>query len=389
MAGRLPLRGSCLSEKLRRKFRIFFYILHKMMYIIDRKVSLTEDIMKKYCLSFILCLVSFCVILLAAACPEQPEENGTKTETEYTVTFDTNGGSPETVKPVTVTGGLSMGGKFPVDPTKTDYKFDGWYDENVSPAQKYDRKTIVTKDVVLKARWTEMTQRDFILREIEETWEELGYTEMPTKYVAMSFDDGPCAPGSSGGTNALLAVLEDVQVKATFFVIGSNIQSNNAAAKAIFEAGHEMGNHSNGYGSLGGSTAVSTITTSLTAASTAIKTITGEDPVLFRAPNLNYGDNLTQVCKDMGLALIDGSAHNDWEDNVSSEAIKNSVLSNPQDGGIILLHENNTSKGKTMAALPDIVSGLRERGFWITTVSQLAIIKEKILEAGEQYSNMN
>jgi peptidoglycan/xylan/chitin deacetylase (PgdA/CDA1 family) len=41
----------------------------------------------------------------------------------------------------------------------------------------------------------------------------------------------------------------------------------------------------------------------------------------------------------------------------------------------------------TMAALPDIVNGLRERGFWITTVSRLAIIKEKTLEAGTRYNN--
>jgi uncharacterized repeat protein (TIGR02543 family) len=336
--------------------------------------------MKKYFLSCFLCLVSFCVILIAAACPEQTE----KTETKYTVTFDTDGGSPEIIEPVTVVGGSSMGGKYPENPTKTRYVFDGWYDESVEPVTQYFRATAVTKDVTLKARWIKV--RDIILKEIEDTWQEFGYTEKPTKYIALSFDDGPCPAGSSGGTAAMLTALENAKVKATFFVIGSNIRNNNAAAKAIFDAGHEMGNHSNGYDSLG-SLAVNTIRTSLTSASTAIKAITGEDPVLFRAPNLNYGSNLSQVCKDMGLALIDGNVHNDWESSVSSEEIKNSVLNNPRDGGIILLHENNTSGGRTMAVLPDIVNGLRERGFWITTVSQLAIIKDKTLEPGVRYNN--
>jgi uncharacterized repeat protein (TIGR02543 family) len=396
--------------------------------------------------------------LLAAACPEQPGGG----ETKYTVTFDTNGGNPETIAPVLVTGGSAMSEKFTANTKKTGYNFNGWYDESVSPAARYTKNTAVTKDVTLKARWTIvytvsfyiddeseapasikiaggssignqfpedpekadltfngwydntvtpaekysrdtvitknvtlkadwLTRRDLLLKEIEETWEELGYTVMPTKYVAISFDDGPCPASSSGGTAAMLTALETLKVKATFFVIGSNVRSNNAAAKAIFEAGHEMGNHSDGYNSLGGTTAVNTITASLTANSTAIKAITGKDPVLFRAPNLAHGNNLSQVCKDMGMALIDGSTNDDWasSNNFNSEAIKNSVLNNPKDGDIILLHENNTSEGKTMAVLPDIVNGLRERGFWITTVSQLAIIKEKTLEPGTRYSSIN
>ena len=220
---------------------------------------------------------------------------------------------------------------------------------------------------------------------IKEHWEEYGYDEKPTKYIALSFDDGPCAPSNSGGTAAMLKKLDELQVKATFFVIGQNVRNNKAAAKAIFDKGHELGNHSNGYDSLG-SASVEKITESLNDASSEIKDITGENPRLFRAPNLNHGTNLTQVCAEKGMALIDGSAHNDWPGN--SAAIKTSVLSSPQDGGIILLHENNTSQGNTMAVLPDIISGLREKGFWIMTVSELAIVKEVTLQAGTRYNSI-
>jgi peptidoglycan/xylan/chitin deacetylase (PgdA/CDA1 family) len=236
-----------------------------------------------------------------------------------------------------------------------------------------------------KIMFDSKTKED-ITAEIEAHWQEYGYKVKPTKYIAISFDDGPCPSSSSGGTSALLAKLEELKVKATFFVIGSNVRANKAAAKAIFDAGHELGNHSDGYNSLGGSTAVDTISKSLNAASSAIREITGKDPVLFRAPNLNHGDNLYRVCEEMGMALIDGSAHNDWPGN--STAIKNSVLSNPYDGGIILLHDNNTSQGNTMSVLPEIIAGLREKGFWILTVSQLAAVKEKPLEAGERYGSI-
>jgi len=222
--------------------------------------------------------------------------------------------------------------------------------------------------------------------EIEEyitvNWKDYGYTEKPVKYIAISFDDGPCDPSAYGGTKAMLAALNKARVRATFFVIGSNVHNNISAAQAIFDAGHELGNHSSGYSSLG-SSSTDAITSSLNATSKLIKEITGSNPRLFRAPNLNHGENLSMVCKNLDMALIDGSAHNDWPG--SSPAIKNSVIANPRDGDIIILHDNNTSQGNTMKDLPEIITNLRAKGFWIMTISELAIIKNKTLEAGTRY----
>jgi len=231
-----------------------------------------------------------------------------------------------------------------------------------------------------------LTPKAVIEAYIGEHWQAYGYSEKPTKYIALSFDDGPCAPSSNGGTAAMLTALDRANVKATFFVIGQNVRNNKPIARAIAAAGHELGNHSDGYDSLGSKT-VDAIAASLDAASQAIREITGADPVLFRAPNLNHGTNLSQVCADKGMALIDGGTHNDWDGTGHSpESIKTSVLANPQDGGIILLHDNNTSKGDTLAVLPEIISELRAQGFWIMTVSELSIVKEIPLEAGVRYN---
>ncbi len=224
--------------------------------------------------------------------------------------------------------------------------------------------------------------------EIDAHWQEYGYSAKPNKYIAISFDDGPCGVSANGGTAAMLAKLEELNIKATFFVIGQNIRGNKSAAVAIFNAGHELGNHSDGYNSLGNASKTS-ITASIDAASENIKEITGKYPALFRAPNLHHGINLTQVCIERGMSLIDGSAHNDWDGTGHTPtSIKNSVLANPQDGGIIVLHDNNTSKGDTMSALPEIISGLRQKGFWILPVGQLAAVKEKTLEAGGRYNSI-
>ena len=224
--------------------------------------------------------------------------------------------------------------------------------------------------------------------EVDAKWREYGYSAKPDKYIAISFDDGPCGTSANGGTAALLAKLEELHVKATFFVIGQNVRNNRAAASAIYNGGHELGNHSDGYSSLG-SASESAIAASIDAASQTIKEITGKYPALFRAPNLSHGADLSRVCLEKGMPLIDGNVHNDWDGTGHTPAsVRNSVLANPQDGGIIILHENNTSKGDTMAALPEIIGGLREKGFWILTVGQLAAVKGKTLEAGTRYGSI-
>jgi peptidoglycan/xylan/chitin deacetylase (PgdA/CDA1 family) len=218
---------------------------------------------------------------------------------------------------------------------------------------------------------------------ISANWRKYGYTAKPEKYIALTFDDGPCS--DYGGTQALLALLEKEKVKATFFVIGEQVSKNKADTKAIFNASHELGNHGNFHVQLGSESAEN-IKKNLSDAEKAIADITGTNTRLFRAPYLNHGDNLSEVCKEMGMALIDGSSHNDW--HWTSDTIKDSVLARPQDGGIIILHENSTSKGNTMVILPQIVDGLRKKGFWLMTVGELSAVKGKTLLAGNRYASI-
>ncbi len=59
------------------------------------------------------------------------------------------------------------------------------------------------------------------------------------KVIALTFDDGP-----SENTEKILNKLAELDVNATFFLIGSEIEKNPGAAKAIIESGHQVGNHS-------------------------------------------------------------------------------------------------------------------------------------------------
>ena len=242
---------------------------------------------------------------------------------------------------------------------------------------------IIPPDTIVAPPNPTLTPRDSILDHIDKNWALFGYASKPTKYMALSFDDGPCPQ-----TGDLLAALAAKKVKATFFLIGQNIRGNQSQAKAIYDAGHELANHSDGYSSLGGNTAVNSISTSLAAASAAITGITGKPVTLFRAPNVDYGSNLATVCAQMGLAIIGVSVwSNDYNGDLSSQTIASNVVSNAVDGGIINCHEPNTAP-KTVAAIPVMIEGLRQKGFWICTVSELAVIKGKELQSGVRYDSL-
>lgn len=204
------------------------------------------------------------------------------------------------------------------------------------------------------------------------------------KTIAITFDDGPFEH-----TERLLAILAEYNVNATFFLVGQNVQSRPEKSRLIFEAGHEIGNHSWAFTSLGEpSPGPNAIRKSLADTSAQIRKITGTNPVFFRAPNLNYGEDLTNTAREMGMAFIGASDFSmDWE-GISTEEIVSNVIDGASDGGIILLHEFSDGSRRTENALGEIIVTLRARGFDIVPVSQLAKREGLTLEAGNLYNAM-
>jgi len=71
--------------------------------------------------------------------------------TPFAVAFFTNGGIPQTIFPVIVDSGATLGSLYPANPTKAGHRFDGWFDED---SNQYDLSTIITKNISLSAKWT-------------------------------------------------------------------------------------------------------------------------------------------------------------------------------------------------------------------------------------------
>jgi peptidoglycan/xylan/chitin deacetylase (PgdA/CDA1 family) len=206
-------------------------------------------------------------------------------------------------------------------------------------------------------------EREEILKQINDTWEELGYSEKPTKYIALTFDDGP-----SVGTQALLDALAEQKVHATFFVIGNNVNDNPEVLRSIRDAGHEIGNHSQGYASVGAESPASAKRI-LTSCNDAIFDATNADgnpvtPRYFRAPGLTTGQGLFSACREMNFPLVHGSICNTAE----------AVLAAAGEWQIIINHDP-ISDAPAATAVPVYVQGLRERGYYIVTVRQLLVLR--------------
>ncbi|MDR0457047.1 MAG: InlB B-repeat-containing protein [Treponema sp.] len=90
-------------------------------------------------------LAAFACMGLSATC--SPGDN-TKDE-KYTVTFDTNGGIPDSISSIEVAKGKGMGDQYPANPTKEGFKFRGWLDGG----NRYDSTTPVNQNLNLTARW--------------------------------------------------------------------------------------------------------------------------------------------------------------------------------------------------------------------------------------------
>jgi peptidoglycan/xylan/chitin deacetylase (PgdA/CDA1 family) len=222
----------------------------------------------------------------------------------------------------------------------------------------------------------EAEAREEILKRIDDTWEDLGYAEKPTKYIALSFDDGP-----SAGTQTLLDALAAENVYATFFVIGDNANALPEGLRAIRDAGHEIGNHSQGYASINNTTA-GPAKRIMQSCNDAIFEATNADgkpvtPKYFRAPGFGTSNYLLTACGEMGFPVVHGIICND----------ASKVLEAAAEWGIIVNHDP-VSDPPAAAALPVYVAGLREQGYYIVTVRQLLILRNAgELTPGKLYNN--
>lgn len=194
-----------------------------------------------------------------------------------------------------------------------------------------------------------------------------GIQKVGRQSAVLTFDDGP----ASDATPSVLSALSASGIKATFFVLGSEVQKEPGLARQIVEDGHEIALHGFQHrrqDQLSDADAQADIETGFR----IVEEVTGRQPRWYRPPFGRMSEAGMHTCQEMGLRVAYWSGWGlDWEE-VSHEAIAAQVRSGLSGGSVVLLHDTarhgrRESAEPTAQAIKSIVNfGLQQGLLWRT-----------------------
>lgn len=184
--------------------------------------------------------------------------------------------------------------------------------------------------------------------------------------VALTFDDGP----NPQFTPQILDILYEQQVRATFFLVGQQMEGQEWLVRKIAASGHEIGNHTDSHPDLT-TLEEPQILEEIQKTQETLGEILPDYTMKFLRPP--YGRQNETVCQSSPLPLILWEVDSgDWEDP-QAEAIYAAVMEDIQDGDIVAFHDDNP---ETVKALEQILPALKARGYQFATVSTLLGLKK-------------
>ncbi|TDE49063.1 polysaccharide deacetylase family protein [Nonomuraea mesophila] len=194
------------------------------------------------------------------------------------------------------------------------------------------------------------------------------------KCLALTFDDGPGAT-----TPSVLRTLKKARAKATFFLVGKQVEKRPKLARQVLAQGHAIGNHTYDHISLP-SYNDDRIINELKLTQTAIRKATGHRPVMFRPPYGHTDERVLALAGQTDLAQVLWSGTTlDWKLR-DPKKIKAAVLRLAKRDGVLLMHDVVPATAK---AMPGIVKELKKRGYHLVTVPTLLRGGKPV--AGESY----
>ncbi len=197
---------------------------------------------------------------------------------------------------------------------------------------------------------------------------------LPTtkKIVALTFDDGPNPPY----TNTLLDVLQKHQVRATFFLVGKNLEKYPEIGKKIVADGHQIGNHTYSH-SFSKNFNAKSIMRDIEINQNCIEKILGQRPTLFRPPWLFRQPRLLQYVRRNNLVPVSGTFGSEREIfQPPARSMAKRALQQLRPGAILIFHDGYNASGsnraETVAAIDLLISLIKARGFTFVTLESLS-----------------
>ncbi|MCR5829118.1 MAG: polysaccharide deacetylase family protein [Lachnospiraceae bacterium] len=193
------------------------------------------------------------------------------------------------------------------------------------------------------------------------------------KLVALTFDDGP-----SMYTEQILEILNEYDSRATFFMVGYNIEKHPERVQKVLDAGCEVANHTSNHKDLS-DISREMIKSEVYDNEKLLNDAGAEGELLLRPPYGLYNDDVKDLVK---RPMINWSVDSrDWKTKDAALTVKE-VKKNVKDGRVVLMHDIYAS---TVEAVRELVPWLINEGYRLVTVSQLYEARKEQLKDGHIY----
>jgi peptidoglycan/xylan/chitin deacetylase (PgdA/CDA1 family) len=201
------------------------------------------------------------------------------------------------------------------------------------------------------------------------------------RIVALTYDDGP----HPVFTPEILGILDRYGVKATFFMIGSEMEQYPDIVKEVIARGHAIGNHTYTHpqaappkrlrlrrlGNIEVDTAAQ-VFREIEECERVIERMTGMRTHIFRPPLGLVDRTVSRIVDEQGYRTILWTVSADHHDAPTPQLMAQRVLKRIRPGAIILAHDGSLGiRWKDVAATPIIIQSLLKRGYRFVTVPEL------------------
>jgi peptidoglycan/xylan/chitin deacetylase (PgdA/CDA1 family) len=177
--------------------------------------------------------------------------------------------------------------------------------------------------------------------------------------LALTFDDGP----HRKWTPKLLDLLERLDVRATFFMIGQQVQAFPALAKRARDGGHSVQNHTWSHPRNLKVASDAELAAELKRASDAIENAVGRRPVCLRPPYGLTDRRVASAAKSQGMGIqlwtIDTL---DWRAGATADTITAAVTKGLAPEAVSLMHDGGGPRAKTISAVERVITQIRADG---------------------------
>lgn len=187
------------------------------------------------------------------------------------------------------------------------------------------------------------------------------------KVIAITFDDGP----NPIFTPEIRKIFQEANAKATFFMIGEQMEKSPELVKVLSEQGHEIGNHTYHHVNLTELTEEECLK-EIKENEKYIQKLTGKIPKVLRPPFLAQNERTNQLVSNLGYSII-GALNmdaTDWE-MPGVDFILRKTRKHVQNGAILIFHDGYGDRNQTIEAIRQLVPEIQQQGYKLVTVSEL------------------